>query len=820
MPQNPIRLALAFHNHQPVGNFDGTIEECYQKSYLPFLNLISRPEYSSLKVSLHNSGCLEEWLDRHHPEYLDRLGVLARRGQVEILGGPFQEPILAMLPARDRIGQIQIHSRWIEKRLGVRVRGMWMPERVWEQSCVRDLAEAGMEFTILDDYHFKKAGLAEEKLYGYYLTEDDGKLMAVYPDSEKLRYWIPFDSIERSLNYLRQIFETQENALLFCADDGEKFGAWPQTFEHVYGSGNWLENFFNTLVQNSDWLKTVTMSEARDEVKPLGKCYLPDCSYREMTEWVLDTSNRKEYDSLMAEIAAAEEDCSETRNANFKNEKTSPDFSMDETEKTLLPKDSSIAQILSANETLNKKFRKSQNALRRLHAFVSGGNWRNFKVKYPETNEMYCRMMAVSQRLKTLQDQCRKEAMETSETEFFRKFQLLEDARLELYRGQCNCPYWHGAFGGVYLPHLRNGIFRHLIAADKLMDLVAPNPLTSGDFNFDGEIEYRMESNEISAWIAPANGGMLYELDVRKIGLNLLASMTRQPEPYHEQIIRVIQAQKNTETFTETQKKDPAEKNENGNPEHRISIRENPENQNSAASIKTQADEDLGNIRDKAVFKQDGLENRLQYDLLPRKSLLDQFFAPDVTAERLYSGEAEADKTFCRLPYQTRFENGKLTLAAVGTIRSFEGNPHSISICKIIEINGDALNVTWRLGNLPRWETVLFGVEFNFAGMPGHCDDRFFFDRNGQKLGDLSTCLNTKGNPFLGLADEWQKLRVEMEVSRITDFWTHPIETVSNSEGGFELVHQSVCVIPHWFIRAENDGIWECHMKIQTKVDG
>jgi len=104
--------------------------------------------------------------------------------------------------------------------------------------------------------------------------------------------------------------------------------------------------------------------------------------------------------------------------------------------------------------------------------------------------------------------------------------------------------------------------------------------------------------------------------------------------------------------------------------------------------------------------------------------------------------------------------------------------------------------------------------------MPGHCDDRFFFDRNGQKLGDLSTCLNTKGNPFLGLADEWQKLRVEMEVSRITDFWTHPIETVSNSEGGFELVHQSVCVIPHWFIRAENDGIWECHMKIQTKVDG
>ncbi|MBQ6109601.1 MAG: alpha-amylase, partial [Thermoguttaceae bacterium] len=179
-------LALAFHNHQPVGNFDGTIEECFQTSYCPFLELISRPEYAGLKVSIHNSGCLEEWLDRHHPEYLDQLAALARSGQVEVLGGPFQEPILAMLPSRDRVGQILTHTRWLENRLGVRVRGMWMPERVWEQSYVGDLTRAGMEFTILDDFHFKKVGLPEEKLYGYYLTEDDGQTMAVYPDSEKL----------------------------------------------------------------------------------------------------------------------------------------------------------------------------------------------------------------------------------------------------------------------------------------------------------------------------------------------------------------------------------------------------------------------------------------------------------------------------------------------------------------------------------------------------------------------------------------------------------------------------------------------------------
>lgn len=766
---NSIRLALAFHNHQPVGNFDGTIEECYQKSYLPFLELIARPEYASLKVSLHNSGCLEEWLDRHHPEYLDRLADLARQGRVEVLGGPFQEPILAMLPSRDRIGQILTHTRWLENRLGVKVRGMWMPERVWEQSCVRDLVQAGMEFTILDDYHFKKAGLPEDRLYGYYLTEDDDRLMAVFPDSEKLRYWIPFDSIERSLDYLRGIAETHENALLFCGDDGEKFGAWPQTFEHVYGENRWLARFFDALVQNSSWLETVTMAEARDQVKPLGKCYLPDCSYREMTEWALSTESRREYESAVSAIPA----------------EAKPDETRD------------------------------QRALRTLRAFVSGGNWRNFKVKYPETNEMYARMMAVSRRLDALQKRCRREAPDVSAADFFRQFQVLEDARLELYRGQCNCPYWHGAFGGVYLPHLRNGIYRHLISADRLLDRVAPNPELRGDFNLDGELEYRLETPQLSAWIAPAAGGMLYELDARETGLNLLATMARRPEPYHEPMAKAIEAQKRAEA----REKAKADAVRQDLAQTRNFAQDQTQRLEDLPESADPAEEDLGNIRDRLIFKQPGLERRLQYDEFPRKSLLDGFFASDVTVEALYDGKAQPDRTFYRQPYQADFRDGRLTLAASGQVRSFEGNLHSVSLCKTVELIGNSLEVTWRLGNLPRRETVLFGVEFNFAGLPGHCPDRYFFDGVGQQLGDLSTLLHTKADLFLGLADEWQRLRVELEVSRITDFWAWPVETVSNSEGGFELVHQSVCVVPHWFIRAENDGVWECRMKVRVLND-
>ncbi len=127
-----IRFVLALHNHQPVGNFDGVFEQAYEDSYLPFLEVFE--SYPSLPISLHTSGSLMEWLVERHPEYVDRLARLVTEGRVEILGGAYYEAILPMIPPRDRIGQIRQYSEWLQARFGVEVRGMWVPERVWEQS--------------------------------------------------------------------------------------------------------------------------------------------------------------------------------------------------------------------------------------------------------------------------------------------------------------------------------------------------------------------------------------------------------------------------------------------------------------------------------------------------------------------------------------------------------------------------------------------------------------------------------------------------------------------------------------------------------------
>ena len=80
-----ISLALAIHNHQPVGNFGWVIAEVYGQAYLPMLEALER--HPSVRLALHYSGPLLEWLRVERPEFIDRLAALVARDQVEILGG-------------------------------------------------------------------------------------------------------------------------------------------------------------------------------------------------------------------------------------------------------------------------------------------------------------------------------------------------------------------------------------------------------------------------------------------------------------------------------------------------------------------------------------------------------------------------------------------------------------------------------------------------------------------------------------------------------------------------------------------------------------
>jgi alpha-amylase len=122
--------------------------------------------------------------------------------------------------------------------------------------------------------------------------------------------------------------------------------------------------------------------------------------------------------------------------------------------------------------------------------------------------------------------------------------------------------------------------------------------------------------------------------------------------------------------------------------------------------------------------------------------------------------------------------------------------------------------VGYLLEGLPQDRTLHFAVEWNFAGLPAGADDRYFHRPDGQRLGQLGASLDLREEYELGLMDEWLGIDVRLAANQRADFWTFPIATVSQSEGGFELVHQSVVVMPHWYVRGDADGRWSVVMEL------
>ena len=82
-------------------------------------------------------------------------------------------------------------------------------------------------------------------------------------------------------------------------DDGEKFGAWPGTFEYCWSREHWVDRMFEAIERESAWLATVTPSEWLERQPPTTRVYVPTASYVEMTEWVLPPDETRVFTELL-----------------------------------------------------------------------------------------------------------------------------------------------------------------------------------------------------------------------------------------------------------------------------------------------------------------------------------------------------------------------------------------------------------------------------------------------------------------------------------------------------------------------------------------
>jgi alpha-amylase len=465
-------------------------DDIFDKSYKPLIDNIF--QFPDVKVTLHCSGNLLEWFINNKPDFTDKIKAMVRRGQIELIGGGYYEPIFAIIPYRDKIAQMKKLTDLIKREFDYDVKGAWLSERVWEPDYPSFLNDAGLKYVMVDDNHFRSTGITEEETFYSYITEDEGKTLRIFPINEELRYLTPWKPTYMSIDYLRKASDEKGDRCVLFISDAEKMGVWGTTHEICYISGHeegdngkpFIPAFLEQII-NNDWIKSLTLSEYMQKFPAKSLIYLPTASYDKMEEWVLPTQIRK----------------------NFK--KIRKDLKDDEEKKEI-------------------------------YQFLKGGFWRYFLVKYPESNNMHKKMLYVRNKLIYTEENLRKIKNDKIISIILNK---LDEAWDEIYKAQCNDCYWHGLFGGVYLQFLRFSVYTHLINAEKLIDninaLVNPKLasyiyITPLDFNKDSKTDYIIESDILNVYINPNDGGTLFELDYKPKSYNLLNTLTRWPEAYHE----------------------------------------------------------------------------------------------------------------------------------------------------------------------------------------------------------------------------------------------------------------------------------------------
>jgi alpha-amylase len=688
--QAKFHLSLLLHAHQPVGNFEEVFERCYQRAYLPFLQHLE--SHGGIRAALHYSGPLLVWIEKNHPEYFELLCALVKRKQIEMVGGGFYEPILAVIPPEDQREQLERFAAYIEKHFGERPPGAWLAERVWEPQLPSVLAAAQVNYTVVDDFHFLAAGFEPHELFGAYQAEDRGKAIRLFAGQKALRYLVPFGKVEDVIRYLRDAAAIHPDGVAVFGDDMEKFGVWPGTFDHCYRD-HWLEEFLTALDTNSDWLSVTTPNDYSESHPPLGRADLPTASYPEMTEWALPTGVRQRFHAVQQEFSGRPE----------------------------------------------------------VSAFLRGGSWRGFFRKYPESNLLHKKMLRAGTRLAAV-PQRRTETKPTQE---------IAEARDLLLRAQCNDAYWHGVFGGLYAPHLRTEIWRNLIRAETAADKLTPGGQIGRvemlDYDTDGKNELLFTGAEYQALLKPSDGGTIAAVDFRPVAATLVNSMQRRPEAYHTRLRDASQL--------------------------------------TAGAVTS--------IHQQTLVKEPNLERFLRYDRWARHAFRILVFGTKRTQTDYECLQLNEDASFAGGEFSVRatapHQAELYRETTIGANQAGEGAV-PVDVTKRFSF-GPAPNgceISCEVGlklKQPVDRAVMVGIETVVNLLAPTQSDRFFESAEGPQSLRFSGELP---GPILHMQDGWQKLRITLHAPGTESFWIAPIETVSESEEGFERVYQGSQILARW----------------------
>ncbi len=657
-----VKLPFMFgiHCHQPVENFYHVVDEVTEKSYAPFLKVALKNK--SFKFAVHYSGWLLEYIRKNHSETFANLKTLSDRGQIEFFTAGFYEPVLSAIPAEDRYGQIKMLSDYVNNHFGVKPTGMWLTERVWDPSIIPAAAECGVKNIIIDDYHLISVGFPKESITSYFKTEQDGYDVNLFPIDMKLRYLTPFKPVEQVIEHMHDALDKKAK-LITCFDDGEKFGVWPGTFEHVYKNG-WLDKFIKA-VRDDDKVEFMHYSDAVEKIKPAGVAYLPITSYEEMGEWSLFADKLERFEQLKDYV----------KDSQFKND---------------------------------------------MKHFVKGSIWKNFFAKYPESNRLHKRTLDLSKRAKP-----------------YKNDDKLTDA---IYRSQCNDSLWHGVFGGLYLPNLRNNAWGALIEAETMYEKLAgvKYPQTEiRDMDIDGYDEVFVRTENINYQFVSRDCGQLGIIELKDKNFNLLNTISRKMEGYHTKY-----------TVDDHQEENTGEKT----------------------------------IHEQSYHIPPEVKEKIAYDWYNKNCFIDHF-ACNFTLDTYERCTFQEIGDFANQAAELTEKAGKLTFKRDGGVY-VDVKKYPLKLTKTYNVDGGKIDFTIAAKTTEDVECV-YAQEFNF-----HFCDLSKVWINDELVTDRGEFVGKK----IKIEDYHLKKCITIEYDREVTFMYYNIYTVSQSEAGIDLTSQGLSI--------------------------
>lgn len=653
-----VSILFGIHCHQPVENFYEVVDEAIEKAYKPFLMVAK--QYPKFKFSVHYSGWLLEYIKNYSKETFKLLQDLAYNGQIEFFTGGYYEPILVSIPSDDRKYQIEKLNNFIKQNFSQLPKGLWLTERVWDNSIVPDIAELGIEYVIVDDYHFLSTGFKKESLYGYYNTQVDKYKIKIFPIDKNLRYLIPFKTIEKISEYLESIKKFGENPAGVIFDDGEKFGIWPNTYNWVYKS-KWIYRFLDEFTSREDISFEHYKTYAKNN-KPLGLAYLPITSYQEMGEWSLFSDDIVEYEEL-------------------------------------------------------KEFLEKHGLVKYYEKYVKGNIWQNFLIKYPESNKIHKRFLDLS----------------VSNTKYKKFPEFLDN----LLKAQCNDVLWHGIFGGLYLPNLRNNAYRFIIKAEKQLEKLnkSSGKIQVKDFNFDGFDEVKISTKNLILIFDSKEAGQLTELSIKDREFNFQNTLTRHKEGYHYKLL-------------------------------------NPKDNNH-----TEGEEGIATIHSTNIDISEDVKNLLIYDWYNKNSFIDHITDDSFNLESFYRCNFRELSDFTNQPFNLHNYKNQIMFKREGGI--YLDKKFNSTLTKTYKIDENTVECLIRFETEYK-ESLKYVLEFNFhfANLPDFYRKPIYHGK--QKI--------------FSIFDEFTGKTIKIETFKDMHIFSYPIDTVSQSEKGVDITNQGLTV--------------------------